>query len=88
MKRAALALAAVLAASLLPVSESATAKRQLRVGLVLQSTYVKDPYEGGAFRGFRRAVRELGVAGGWSPRTRPRAPCRACSISRARTTTS
>src|SRR5919201_6415001 len=64
MKRAALALAAVAVLSLLvPAGQPLAAKRQLRVGLVVQSTYVKDPYEGGAFAGFQRAVRELGVEG-------------------------
>jgi basic membrane protein A and related proteins len=63
MKRAALVLAAVLAASVLPAAESATGQRQLRVGLVLQSTAFNDPYESGAFAGFRRAVQELGVKG-------------------------
>jgi basic membrane protein A len=63
MKRAALVLAAVLAASVLPAAESATGQRQLRVGLVLQSTDISDPYDGLAFSGFRRAVRQFGIQG-------------------------
>ena len=63
MKRVALALAAALAASLLLAGESATAKRQFRVGLVLQSTDFVNPYEQGPLAGFKRAVRQLGVQG-------------------------
>lgn len=63
MKRAALVLAAVLAACVLPAGEGATAQPSLRVGLVLQSTDVDNPYEHGPFAGFQRAVRKLGVQG-------------------------
>ncbi len=63
MKRAALVLAVVLVALAGGATGSTAGNRQLRVGLVLQSTYVHDPYEGGAYAGFRRAVRELGVRG-------------------------
>jgi basic membrane protein A len=64
MKRAAFVLAAVLFALAGGGTTGSTAgNRQLRVGLVLQSTDVNDPYEHGPFVGFRRAVRELGVRG-------------------------
>ncbi len=47
MKRAALVLAAVLFALAGGGTTGSTAgNKQLRVGLVLQSTYVHDPYEG------------------------------------------
>jgi basic membrane protein A len=64
MERVALALAALVAACLvLSAGQPLAAKRQLRVGLVLQTTDVSNPYDGIAFRGFQRAVRELGVIG-------------------------
>jgi basic membrane protein A len=62
-RAAVLALAAALAASLLLGGGSASAKQQPRIGLVLQSTGTGDPFNALAFRGFRRAVRELGVTG-------------------------
>jgi basic membrane protein A len=63
MNRAVLALAAAMAASLLLAGESAPANRHLRVGLVFQSTGLEDPFNRLAFRGFQRAVRELGIKG-------------------------
>ena len=64
MTRATLVLAALFAASVLATpGASAPAKRQLRVGLILQTTDISDPYDGLAFRGFQRAVRQLGIEG-------------------------
>ena len=56
---------AALSLALLPAEPSASGvSDQLRVGLVLQSTNKTGPYDGLAFRGFERAVRELGGSGG------------------------
>lgn len=73
MKRhSAVALAAALASALavalgatlgLSAGQPLAAKRQLRVGLVYQSTDLRDPFNRLAFTGFQRAVRQLGVTG-------------------------
>jgi basic membrane protein A len=55
--------AALAAASLVFATAGTTAERKLEVGLVLQSLGTNDPYDSVALRGFRRAVRTLGVKG-------------------------
>ena len=42
---------------------TAATERQLRVGLVLESPGVEDPYNREAYLGIERAVRELGIRG-------------------------
>jgi basic membrane protein A and related proteins len=56
-------IAAVVAATLTFAGSGTTAESKLRVGLVLQQVGTNDPYNAPALRGFRRAVRSLGIKG-------------------------